>query len=202
MKKISDAEYVDAVKADNRKTQLSLYEKLRNAAMSRRRSFGRISEEEFMDAFQDAFVILWESIEHGAVYVDDGRVMCRRVGTVSEVADLAGWFMGIVRNRCREVLRRSGNLPMCEPDSESEELSAEEDFQVRRLAAAEAVMSLTPGCRRLLTMFYIDRMSLGEIIETSMPDNTYNGLKTRKYKCLRTLRERYRMLSRTHESGN
>lgn len=202
MRKISDAEYVDAVKAGNRKVQLSLYEKLRKSVMSGKFRYMHVSDDEFLDAFQDAFVILWESIEHGAVYVEDGRVMCRRAGTVSEVADLAGWFLGIVRNKCRETLRRSGNLQMCGPDLETEEFSADEGLPSRRLAAAEAVMSLTPGCRSLLTMFYIDRMSLGEIIETSMPDNTYNGLKTRKYKCLKSLRERYRMLSRAREAGN
>ena len=60
----------------------------------------------------------------------------------------------------------------------------------RHLVVCNSIMDLPARCRQILTMFYYDGMDLDEILEALGHDGSYNGLKTRKHKCMQSLKDR------------
>lgn len=198
--KFSDLEYIEGLRDGDRKALMSLYEKLRLGFEASRHLFRNVLEEERIDVFQDSFIILWENIEHGALYLENGRICACRAGVRREVPDLTAYFMRIVRNKYRELLRRNGKLPIFAADEyDIPDTVAEDTAAARHLMICDSFMELPERCRQILTMFYYDGMSLEEILESLGREGTYNGLKTRKHKCMQALKDR--ILLRFRESG-
>ena len=54
---------------------------------------------------------------------------------------------------------------------------------------AEIISRMSPRCNQILTMFYYEEKSLEEILAVLPEVESYNALKSRKYKCLETLRK-------------
>lgn len=200
MRRVLDSEYVEAVKSGDRKMLMGMYESLRARFNAGRRMLQDVPAADVTDVFQDAFVILWENIEHGALYSEDGQIYACRAGEKCEVPDLASYFMGIVKNKYREMLRRNGKLPIFAADEEDvPDTSADDVAASRHLVICNSIMELPARCRQILTMFYYDGMNLDEILEALGHDGSYNGLKTRKHKCMQLLKNR--VVWRFHEFG-
>lgn len=200
MKVRSDIEYAEALRNGDRKALMALYEKLRLRFDALKHLYRDAQEEELLDVFQDSFIILWENIEHGALWSEDGMLCACSAGERREVPDLTAYFMRIVRNKYRELLRRKGKLPIFAADEyEIPDTVAEDTAASRHLLICDSFMELPARCRQILTMFYYDGMSLEEILDALGQDGTYNGLKTRKHKCMQSLKNR--IVLRFRESG-
>lgn len=200
MRKFSDLEYVTEVRAGDRKALMSLYEKLRLRFDALMHLYRDVQEDERLDLFQDSFIIMWENIEHGALCQESGGVYAFSAGERHEVPDITAYFMRIVRNKYRELLRRKGKLPIFAVDEdELPDMVAEDAAASRHLLICDSFMGLPERCRQILTMFYYDGMSLEEILDALGRDGTYNGLKTRKHKCMQSLKDR--IILRFRESG-
>lgn len=189
MRQVRDSDYVAAVRHGDRKMLMAMYERLRAAFNAWKRLCRDVAEEDATDVFQDSFVILWENIEHGALYSEDDLVYACRAGRRYDVQDLSAYFMGIVKNKYREMLRRNGRLPIFTVDEDNVSAS-------RHIVVCSSIMELPARCRQILTMFYYDGMSLDEILEALGHDGSYNGLKTRKHKCMQSLKDRVTWLFR------
>lgn len=164
--------------------------------------YGNIDADEKADLFQDAFVIMWEKIENGSIYVADGKVVAaRRSGVIAEIPELSGYFMRIVRNLYLERLRDKGSV---EAIDEWHECAADEPLWwdkslelMREQIVRQSFMALPHRCREILTMFYYKNMSLEEILERRVGNQSYNALKTGKSKCLTLLKARVNDTFRT-----
>lgn len=200
MRRLSDIEYVAGVSAGDRKMLMSLYEKLRLSFDAFGHLYRDVLEDERLDMFQDSFIILWENIEHGALCTEDGRICAFSADGKRDVPDLTAYFMRIVKNKYRELLRRKGKLPVVVTDEgDLPDIVAEDTASSRHLLICDSFLELPERCRQILTMFYYDEMSLEEILEALGSDGTYNGLKTRKHKCMQSLKNR--IVLRFRESG-
>jgi len=63
---------------------------------------------------------------------------------------------------------------------------------LREEIVAQCVDTLPPGCRTILTAFYYEDKNLDEILTSSEGFNSKDALKTRKYKCMQSLKNRIR----------
>ena len=109
MRQVRDSDYVAAVRHGDRKMPMAMYERLRAAFNAWKRLCRDVAEEDATDVFQDSFVILWENIEHGALYSEDDLVYACRAGRRYDVQDLSACFMGIVKNKYRESFGEMGD---------------------------------------------------------------------------------------------
>lgn len=113
--------------------------------------------------------------------------------------DLVGYFMRIVKNLYLETLRSRGRILEI-PEEPDDELWWSDDREVmRRSLTRQAVILLPHRCREILTMFYYQGMTLDEIMEERSANQSYNGVKTAKSKCLDILK--VRLLNRFEEEG-
>lgn len=202
LKKYSDIDYVRGIHSGASDIQMHFYRKCRRLFDRGTAKYGNIDADEKADLFQDAFVILWEKIENGSIYVADGKVVAaRRSGVIAEIPELSGYFMRIVRNLYLERLRDKGSV---EAIDEWRECAADEPLWwdkslklMREQIVRQSFMALPHRCREILTMFYYKNMSLEEILERRVGNQSYNALKTGKSKCLTLLKARVNDTFRT-----
>ncbi len=151
------------------------------------------------ELMHESFEILWIRMECGSITTTDSGVLVRHAdGILEPIHDLTGsFFAGIVRNRfraycTRRSIRSPEHLEIAEvmlreiPTEENDEAAETQ----KSILVLEALNSLPPSCVEILTMFYNEHKSLGEILEARKENRSYNGLKTRKKKCLDNLKER------------
>lgn len=88
LRKYSDCRCVKGVLAGKEEAQKHLYTQCRDRFDRHAAHFEHLAEAERNDLFQDAFVILWEKIGNGQIFIDDGKVYAtRRGGKATEVPD-------------------------------------------------------------------------------------------------------------------
>lgn len=203
----SDVEVVEGLQARNGTVERWFYE-------SAQRYFERAFKELFFDddnrqeIFQTAFIKLWTEIENKRIRVVDGKV-CRQQGNgryEPMTCSLNTFLIAFARTEFREQLRNvrdeyyeelyeNINEPFCCHENEPGEVDNEE---LKNRIVDECIASLPSNCVEILTLFYYKNKSLDEIMELRDGKNeSKNGLKSAKNKCMVTLRERvmnmYRM---------
>ena len=189
--KYSDRRCVEGAHSGNEEVQKRLYLQCRDRFDRQAANFEHLSEAERKDLFQDAFVLLWEKIADGQIFVNDGKVYAtRRGGQATEVPDLGGYFLRIAKNLYHEVLRAKGKILLIagELDDDSVLWWADDKDAMRKMIIKQSVMLLAPRCREILTMFYYHDMTLEQIQEERPESKTYNGVKSAKSKCMAILR--------------
>lgn len=149
------------------------------------------------EIFQDSFLRLWTQIENKRINVID-NVVCRidREGKYQALkCTLTTFLMAIAKNDYREIVRNNKEMYVSEyyDDASYDVLptSLEENLdEVRFQLVDECLQQISPRCVEILTMFYIRGMSLDEILSVRKENSSKIGLKSAKYKCMNTLREK------------
>ena len=151
------------------------------------------------EIFQTAFLKLWTEMQNGRIRVI-GQKVCRQQqdGEYREMTcSLKTFLMAFARTEYRELVRSQKEV--CYPElnetvSYSQPPSAmtgeESPEEQKARVVDECISQLTARCAEILTMFYYQQKSLDEIMELRPENNSKNGLKTAKNKCMNTLRER------------
>lgn len=202
LRKYSDCRCVEGVLAGKEEAQKRLFRQCHDRFDRHAAHFEQLTETERKDLFQDAFVILWEKIGNGQIFINDGKVYAtRRGGEATEVPDLCGYFLRIAKNLYHEVLRAKGKILeiVSEIDDGSVLWWADGEDTMRKMIIRQSVMLLAPRCREILTMFYYHDMTLEEILAERPESKSYNGVKSAKSKCMAILRAR--ILGKFAEAG-
>ena len=116
-----------------------------------------------------------------------------RNGVPKEIPELDGYFMRIVKNLYLEETRKKNKFIHIEDNFDhvdfeacSDYMSWEEDDDVKRARIVRnCLQSLTTACLDILTKFYYENKSLETILEEREQNSSYDGLKTRKWKCMK-----------------
>ena len=167
-----DVEIVLGLQSRNRDIERWFYNTSKQYFMSH---FGEVFfDKDQKDAiFQDAFLCLWTQIENGVISIQD-NIVCRqqRNGQLQPMTcSLHTFLFSIARNKYREVVRST------------REIYIEEYF--------EGIQMMPPRCLEILTLFYIEGKTLDEIMQIRKDKNSSKvGLKSAKYKCMNSLREK------------
>lgn len=126
------------------------------------------SEHEAKDVFQDALIVFWQNVTSGKL------VLTSKIST---------YIYSICLNLWRKELDRKSRLS----HEEKEEVEYIDDEQKERAKIIhQCISGLGEICKKLLTYYYFDDMSMQDITEKLGFANT-DTTKTRKYKCKKKL---------------
>lgn len=191
----TDAQCVAGILERDRAVMLSFYEKCRRQFFKGTANY-KMAIEDREDLFQDSYIVVWEKIENHQIYLDGPQVTALRAnGERAAVPDLTGYFMAVVKNKYMELLRRNGNLSAYDPSADTADtmLSLVPDdnpeVMLERIVN-HCLISLPASCQEILLKYYHEGFSLAEIAASREQTTSYDGLKTRKSKCMKFLRER------------
>ncbi|MGB3464952.1 MAG: sigma-70 family RNA polymerase sigma factor [Cyclobacteriaceae bacterium] len=126
------------------------------------------SEQEAMDVYQDALLVLWQKAIRGNL------VLTSKIST---------FLYSICLNLWRKELDRKSRLSNEVKDSETYQ-THDVDEKVR--IVRECIDELGDTCKKILTYHYFDGMSMPDIAEKMNFANT-DTAKTKKYKCKKRL---------------
>lgn len=196
-KSYTDIQIVEAYQSGDKKIQQFWYDKCRSQFGKGTSNYGGLTDYDRDDLFQDSFIIFWEKMESHQIYTHDGMVHVISQKGDSIIPDMLGYFMRIVKNKYLEMFH-SGKyvIPINEVVTSSnddffEELYWDEDPDVEKdRIVSQCLLTLPKSCLEILTMFYYEKKSLEQILEERPENNSYDGLKSRKSKCMTNLKKR------------
>ena len=134
------------------------------------------SEEEAKDVYQEALLAFWQKAASGKL------VLTSKIST---------YLYSICLNQWRKELDRKSKLTNEEVDGEEYQGHDQEE---RYRLVMDCIEELGDTCRKILTYYYFDGLSMTDIAEKLEFANT-DTAKTKKYKCKKKLdsiiKERY-----------
>lgn len=142
------------------------------------------------DIFENAFIKFWENMESRKIYVEDGLVRGKD-GEPLE-GSIRTYFMGIAKLKYLELVRQQPiHLSLDEAISHIEPVEPYDQTQDSlRDIIADLLSQMSATCYEILRKFYFEKKKL-DVILLEMPSiSTVNALKTRKYKCMESLRRK------------
>lgn len=196
-KTYTDVEIVVAYQMTDKSVQQFWYDKCRDQFGKGTSNYLNLSDYDKDDLFHDSFIILWEKMESRQIYAKGMEVHAISKKGDNIVPDLLGYFMRIVKNKYLEMTN-SGKyrVPINERISTSqeevyEELYWDSDPEVEKdRIVSKCLLGLPKSCLEILTKFYYENKSLEQILEERDENTSYDGLKSRKSKCMTNLKKK------------
>lgn len=200
-KQRSDAYYVEGMYKRNPFVSQELYNFCKKYFDNNYRGVFFAKDESKMEIFQNAFIKLWENIEHLRIYVEDG-VLKGKDGQPF-TSSLTTYFMSIARNMHREWVRdhpvinknvEEENVKVIRKDGYDENwlidvLYGDDAKDIQLDIIADVIAHMPTRCSEILTKFYYEEKCLDEILLELPSIGTKDALKTRKYKCMEELKK-------------
>jgi RNA polymerase sigma factor (sigma-70 family) len=127
------------------------------------------SEDEAKDIFQEALIVFWQKVISGNL------VLSSKIST---------YLYSVCQNLWRKELERKSKLTDEEHDDRVEE--SDEDKKERVSIINECLDQLGDTCKKILTYYYFDNLSMNDIADIMNFANS-DTAKTKKYKCKKEL---------------
>lgn len=222
---LSDAEVIFGLQRNDRSVEKSFYLSCKSYFTSRKGAVIHLHNgaREDKDIFQDSFMNLWKEIQVKRIYVRDNHAWrIDRHGQGRQMtASLMTYLMSIAKNKNLEEIREQEiygakipDVPNVPDMPEDEKLKNNRSWDTepepftRDWIVWQCVRNLPPRCKEILTLFYYECRSLDEILKIRNENQSKDGLKTGKSKCLKNLTEkvseqfnRYHLKPYRHEQG-
>ena len=193
-----EARLVAGMYDKNRKIQSELYAYCSKYFWANYRGVFFADEESATEIFQNTFIAMWENIERKKIYVSDGRVMGKNSEPLS--CSILTYFMGIARIKYLEWVREHPTY--ADPETEMRRKIKEEGFEALQYInmlydsednkmldiIADVISHMSERCCEILSKFYYEEMDLDTILLEIPTIDSKNALKTKKYKCMESLR--------------
>lgn len=193
-----EARLVAGMYDKNRKIQSELYAYCLKYFWANYRGVFFADEESATEIFQNTFIAMWENIERKKIYVSDGRVMGKNSEPLS--CSVLTYFMGIARIKYLEWVREHPTY--ADPETEMRRKIKEEGFEALQYInmlydsednkmldiIADVISHMSERCCEILSKFYYEEKDLDTILLEIPTIDSKNALKTKKYKCMESLR--------------
>lgn len=193
-----EARLVAGMYDKNRKIQSELYAYCSKYFWANYRGVFFADEESATEIFQNTFIAMWENIERKKIYVSDGRVMGKNSEPLS--CSILTYFMGIARIKYLEWVREHPTY--ADPETEMRWKIKEEGFEALQYInmlydsednkmldiIADVISHMSERCCEILSKFYYEEKDLDTILLEIPTIDSKNALKTKKYKCMESLR--------------
>lgn len=195
----NEARLVAGVADKRRRTEGELYAYCADYFWDNYRGVFFADEDTASEILQNAFIAFWENIERRKIYVEDGIVMGKDKMPLK--GSILTYFMSIARIKYLEYGRE--HPVYTDPETELGRLLRAEGFDpdvyVDMLydpventmidIIADVLSHMSPRCNQILTKFYYEEKKLETILKEMPTIESYDALKTKKNKCLNTLRK-------------
>ncbi len=133
------------------------------------------SEDEAKDIFQDALIVLWQKAQTAEF------ILSSKIST---------YLYSICLNLWRKELERKGRHSYEEADApEINDIDAKERSEIIN----KCIYDLGETCRKILTYYYLDNLSMNDIADKLGFSNA-DTAKTKKYKCKKELDNKIKSL--------
>lgn len=202
----TDAEVIEGLQNNNREIERNFCRSCK--AYFKERYMGvmviRRGARDEEDLFQDSFLKLWKEIQARRIYIRDNYAWrTDNTGVDRKMsASLRTYLMAIAKYKNYEMIREeeiyvSEQLNVSGSDDEEPQLpirhdsiEEESDEHISEWIVGRCVDELPPRCKDILTLFYYEGKSLDEILAIRDENQSKDGLKTGKSKCMKTLKNR------------
>lgn len=181
------------------RTQYELYAYCADYFWSNYRGVFFAGEKDAAEIFQNAFIAFWENIERRKIYVENDVVMGKDNKPLS--GSILTYFMSIARNKYLEWGREHPTY--ADPETELGRKIREEGFDCKEYMdmlydveenmmleiIADVISHMSSRCSEILTKFYYEEKKLEVILNEIPTIESKDALKTKKHKCMETLRK-------------
>ena len=182
-----------------RRVQYELYAYCSDYFWNNYRGVFFANENAAAEILQNTFIAFWENIERRKIYVEDGIVMGKDNKPLS--GSILTYFMSIARNKYLEYGRE--HPVYADPETELGRLLRSEGFDPNEYIdmlydsgenmmidiIADVISHMSPRCSQILTKFYYEEKKLETILKEMPTIESYDALKTKKNKCMTSLRK-------------
>lgn len=193
-----EARLVAGMYDKNKKIQSELYVYCSRYFWANYRGVFFADEEAATEIFQNTFIAMWENIERRKIYVRDGRVMGKNNEPLN--CSILTYFMGIARIKYLEWVREHPTY--ADPETEMGRKIKEEGFDAQQYInmlydsednkmldiIADVISHMSERCCEILSKFYYEEKDLDTILFEIPTIGSKNALKTKKHKCMESLR--------------
>lgn len=196
-KQTKESELVIGVYNKNRKAQYDMYNYCYNYFKQNYRGVFFIDgEDSANEIFQNSFIKLWENIEKKKIYSENGTLMGKDKKPLK--CCLLTYFMSIAKFKFLEFVRNNPNNSNLESllNKENEynkneliDIMYGHSDNIQLEIIADLLSKMSERCREILTKFYYEDKNLDRILIEIPSIKTKEALKTRKNKCMTSLKE-------------
>lgn len=195
----NEADMVVGMFNGDKNAQYCLYEYCAKYFYNSYKGVFRAPEDAVDEIFQNSFIKLWENIMHKKIYVDGGVLKGKDSKPMKST--LRTYFMGIARLKCLEWLHDNPSYADPETEigkkyrekgldaSEYVEIFYSDSDNIMLEIIADVISNMSARCSEILTKFYYEEKNLDKILEEIPSIDSKNALKSKKYKCMETLKE-------------
>lgn len=194
-----EARLVAGMAGIRRRTQYELYAYCADYFWANYRGVFFADEIAAAEILQNAFIAFWKNIEGRRIYAEDGIVMGKDHQPLS--GSILTYFMSIARNKYLEYGRE--HPIYADPETELGRQLKAEGFDTNEYIdllydsgenamldiIADVISHMSPRCSLILTKFYYEEKPLETILKEMPTIESYDALKTKKNKCMNTLRK-------------
>ncbi len=204
-------EYLKGMIDNNPKVQHDFYVHCKNYYKANYHGVFFTEDKMKDELFHNSFITMWENIERKKLYIKDDVIIGKDNKPLA--SNLTTYFMGIAKNKNLEQARskskkevscdndeKHGNL-LLDIDAVNEWLSPNEE-DARYEIISDCIAEMPEQCRNILTLFYVHGKKLDDIMVELHTITTKDALKTRKNKCMNTLRKMALDMYKTRRNQN
>ena len=195
----NEARLVAGMADKRRRTQYELYAYCAEYFWDNYRGVFFVEENAAAEILQNTFIAFWENIERSKIYVEDGLVMGKDNKPLN--GSILTYFMSIARNKYLEYGRE--HPVWADPETELGRMLKAEGFNPNEYIdmlydssenlmidiIADVISHMPQRCIEILTKFYYEEKKLETILMEMPTIESYDALKTKKNKCMNTLRK-------------
>ena len=195
----NEARLVAGMADKRRRTQYELYAYCSDYFWDNYRGVFFAEGNAAAEILQNTFIAFWENIERKKIYVEDGIVMGKDNKPLN--GSILTYFMSIARNKYLEYGRE--HPVYADPETELGRLLRAEGFDPNEYIdmlydsgenlmldiIADVISHMSQRCCEILTKFYYEEKKLETILMEMPTIESYDALKTKKNKCMNSLRK-------------
>ena len=193
-----EAELVKGVYERSREAEYRLYSYCSRYYYEKYRGVFYAPKDAVDEIYQNSFIKFWENIEARKLYAEEGKVVGKNGMPLS--GSIRTYFMGIAKLKYLEWVHEHPYY--ADPENEMGRKIREEGFNeaeymdmlyddsenVQLEIIADIISRMSERCYEILSKFYYEGKDLDRILIEIPSVESKNALKTKKHKCMETLR--------------
>lgn len=194
-----EARLVAGIHCGDKSAEFELYSYCADYYHNTYRALFSAPKDAVEEILQDSFIKFWENIECGKIYAEESVVKGKDSKPLS--GSIRTYFMSIARYKYLEWLRENPQHANSETewvkqirekgfdDREVTSMLYDDDDNIQLELIAYTISHMSERCSEILSKFYYEDKDLDRILEEIPSIESKNALKTKKHKCMETLRE-------------